>query len=316
MSTNRSSKTGVAWLIAASMPFALFAGSSSLEPPGVPEGPPILAPGPGGLPEGATGSLMWVVENQSDQVFAVDVTGLVATLIGSAGVDVGFGGLGYHPASDTLYCWNTSGASLYEVDRTTGAFTLVGSGTVFGADTFDIRPTDGAGIAWSVAEELHDIDLGSGASSFRVDTTGIGLASAFGPDGTYYNLDRANDTLYTVDVDTGTRTAVGPLGLNVNSTSLAFNPDDGFLYSIEIGDATYPLYRIDPATGAATVVGNVSGLPDNAGQQVTMATFLIFSYQPPIIQEIPTLGARGLTVLALLLGALALIWARRRGVRA
>ena len=74
-------------------------------------------------------SLLWVVENQSNNVYTVDVTTLSATLRGSAGIDVVFGGLGF--AQDgTLYAWNApNGAvagSLHTVNQTTGAFSLVG----------------------------------------------------------------------------------------------------------------------------------------------------------------------------------------------
>lgn len=287
-------------------------GSSSLAPDEGQASPAILAPGPGGIADGFGASLMWVVENQSEQVFVVDVASLSATLVGPSGISVNFGGLGYDPATAILYAWSTdAGGSLYTVDQTVGTFGLVGSDPLFGADTFDIRPTDSLAIAWSVLGELHDIDLGSGAATFRVATTGSGIASAFGPDGTYYNLDRGDDILYTVDVDTGVRTPVGPLGIDVGSTNVAFNPDDGYLYAIEILDATYPLYRIDPSSGAAVVAGNVTGLPANSGQQITMSTFLIEG-QGSSVLAIPAMSPYGLAVLGSALALVALVLLTRR----
>lgn len=50
----------------------------------------------------ADAAVMWVVENQSDQVFKIDTTTWAATLVGAAGVNLFFGGLGFDRAS-TLY---------------------------------------------------------------------------------------------------------------------------------------------------------------------------------------------------------------------
>lgn len=236
----------------------------------------------GALPLSAAASVMWIVENQSDQVYTVDVTTLNATLVGAAGVNVVFGGLGF--AQDgTLYSWNTDPGSLYTVNQSTGSFSLVGTDPLFGADTFDINPVTNEAIAWSVNGSLNDVNLATGDATFRVNTVpaNAGVASAFGESGTYYQLDRSADQLNRVDINTGAVTLIGNLGLNLESTNLAYNPVDDMLYAFGIMDANFPLYRIDPLTGAAAFVGNVAGIAGGANQQITMATFQVAQVPEP-----------------------------------
>lgn len=250
----------------------------------------------------------WVAENQSNQIFTVNVNTLTATLVGPANVDIVFGGLGF-AGNGTLYMWNTNPGNLYTVNQGNGNFTLVGGSGLFGADTFDIDPVTGAAIAWSVSGSLNDVNLGTGATSFRVNTVPgtIGLASAFAPNGTYYELDRDNDVLNRVDINTGIVTLIGALGFNSNSTNLGFNPDDGFLYTIQIQDANYPLFRINPATGAGTFVGNVSGFPNNSSQQITAGTFQVAATAP-----VPEPSTFALFGMVLALGAGCYIYRRQR----
>jgi len=228
----------------------------------------------------AAASLMWVVENQSNNVYTVDVNTLTATLVGSAGVDVVFGGLGF-AQNGTLYAWNTNPGNLYSVNQGTGAFTLIGGSALFGADTFDINPLTNEAIAWSVDGTLNDVNLGTGATSFRVATspTGQGVASAFGSDGTYYQYDRSTGNLNRVNTTTGVLTTIGGSGPSVNATNLAFNPDNNTLYTIAIMNALFPLYRIDPLTGARVFVGNITGLGNDPNQQITMGTFNVAAQQ-------------------------------------
>ena len=241
-------------------------------------------------------SLMWIVENQSGKVFTVDVNQLAATLVGDTNAAVSYGGLGFSQ-DGTLFAKgrvNNELGNLYTVDKTTGAFTLVGNGRYRqGAQTFDIDPQSGDAVAWYPNGALRTVDLVTGATSFRVWTNPIeqGFASAFRPNGTLFQLDYVDDELNRVNIDTGTITRVGSLGLDILATSLAYNPDDNMLYTIE-NDPSYPLYRIDPLTGAASLVGNVTGLPIIADQQVTMATFFVPAPEPSslVLLSIATLG--------------------------
>lgn len=65
----------------------------------------------------------------------------------------------------------------------------------------------------------------------------------------------AGTQLVTIDTTTGTHTVVGPLGGGIADVdALAFSEQDGKLNAID--DDTENLLRIEPSTGAASVVGN------------------------------------------------------------
>jgi PKD repeat protein len=117
----------------------------------------------------------------------------------------------------TLYVIDYGTNSLYAVDTTSGATTLIGPSPAYGGET------------WT------------------------GMTGA--PDGTMYasstNISRS--TLYTVDLATGTPTVIGEITGAPAIIDIAYNTLDGFIYGVEIVNDV--LVRIDPATGAGTVVG-------------------------------------------------------------
>ncbi|MHC4415804.1 MAG: NHL repeat-containing protein [Planctomycetota bacterium] len=229
---------------------------------------------------GATGeagaNIYWIVENQTDKLFKVDVTTLQATEVGDLGFDFGFGGLGFAP-DGTLYAWSTTdaGGQLYELNQTTGEGTLVGGSDLDGAQTFDISP-QGDAIAWSLDGSLNNVNLNDGSTAFRVNTSPLsnGVASAFGTDA-YYWADRDTDALYTVDIDNGDVTFVGDFSHNSLATNVGFNFADGMLYQTQNQFPLITMFQIDPSDGSSTMLGNVTGLPNQVNLEVTAGTFQI-----------------------------------------
>jgi hypothetical protein len=66
--------------------------------------------------------------------------------------------------------------------------------------------------------------------------------------------------LYTISIVDGTPTAIGPIGFAM--TGLAFDPTDGTLYGATSNNsAVHPhsLVTLDPATGAGTFIGDLTG---------------------------------------------------------
>jgi len=80
-------------------------------------------------------------------------------------------------------------------------------------------------------------------------------------------------TAYAIDPGTGTLTAGMSTTVEVNSNSIAIDPQGRFLYLETSGDfnptgpaaATISLYSIDPSTGALTAVGSGTSVATNGG---------------------------------------------------
>ncbi len=66
------------------------------------------------------------------------------------------------------------------------------------------------------------------------------------------------ENLYTIDTDDATLRFVMPLGNGTDGESIAFNPDDGFMYHMSGRGAGFVFERINLSTGAITGIG-ISG---------------------------------------------------------
>ena len=118
---------------------------------------------------------------------------------------------------------------------------------------------------------LYDVDPATGAAT---NPRSLGVNSVvgitFGPGGTLYGLMTFAGTfpnsLVRIDPVTGNTTVVGATGLdNVFEGDIAFNPATGLLYGLTdtAGAADRRnLFTMNPATGAATVVGHIAGVSD------------------------------------------------------
>jgi hypothetical protein len=121
----------------------------------------------------------------------------------------------------------------------------------------------------SNTDVLYSINLSTGAAT-PLGPTGFGDVEslAFSPDcATLYGVDDVKDKLITCSTATGACTAVGPLGVDVTDTGLAFM-SNGILYmSTDAPKNPSNFYRLDPHTGAATLIGvqgqEVTGLAAN-----------------------------------------------------
>jgi hypothetical protein len=169
-------------------------------------------------------------------------------------------GLALPAAGQTVLYGIDAGALLYRIDKATGAGTVIGP-IGFGAGNGAAADSQGRIFTHSGASDLLIlVDPGTGAGSVFLTLTGrpVGYGirgMAFDPqDHLYVALSRADtteiDLLATIDMTTGVYSTVGPTG-RTDIQGLAFSPQD-VLYAAGVFGG---LYRIDPATAAATVIG-------------------------------------------------------------
>jgi hypothetical protein len=200
------------------------------------------------------------------------------------------------PGSGTLFGTDPSNEDLIRVDPATGAGTVVGPMGV-GSPSLTVDPMTGAMYAGAGGgdDQLYRVDPATGGTTV-VGSTNLGLATVAGmdfrADGILFaavNLagdgGTGADHLALIDPNTAAATVIGPFGSCVGVTvpsggggsctlegieGIAFSPS-GTLYGAlsARGAAGAPgLYRIDPATGAATFLTSLvdgSGTPASGG---------------------------------------------------
>jgi glutamine cyclotransferase len=114
-------------------------------------------------------------------------------------------------SSGTLYAANFGNGNLYTVNKTTGAFTLVGS---IGTDIRDLD-FDNAGVLWGAnfANQLFTINPANGTRTFVANITGAGPVCSLMTDPQtgvmYASIYNNPSALYTLNKTTGVLTVVG-----------------------------------------------------------------------------------------------------------
>jgi hypothetical protein len=260
----------------------------------------------------ASAATLFAVDSINANFYRLDTQTAAATLIGPIGQRTGGPGLalewrtGKVFASEIVHPKAIDGGGLGVVNTTTGAIQPVPGGWdyVFSLSVPGIAfAGDGTLLgASAINPGLVRLDPNTSVATIIAGWTGtkevFGFASA--PDGTLFGIDKT--TLFRVNGTNGVLTPIGPHGIsltgNFQSLPLAFDPESGQLFSAD--GRTGRLFRINPASGAATLIGNTGIRP--SGLVVVGAS------------SIPTLGASGVLALSVLLGMVALVVMRRRTV--
>lgn len=226
-------------------------------------------------PSAGAGQL-YGVSQVYDEVFVIDTTTGVATLIGAIppgdnikGID--FDGSGELLGIDGFF----SEQRMWSLDADAGVGTFIGW---TGMDDHNgcLARDPNTGIFYShrswgagTFHQLVTVDTTTGISTPLWLTTGDtpdpnGFAGmTFLPDGTLLAYDPTNtgdSSLYSIDTATGVATQIGDTGddpLSIHG-GLAYDPDTDTLYMSNAAE----LWAIDPSTGVGTFIGN-HGLTDD-----------------------------------------------------
>ena len=200
-----------------------------------------------GLVVDTDSTIYTISEEPASKLWTLNPTTGAATLVGSLGFNLQEGDMTINPITGQMYVANGAGDNLYTVDKATGAPTLVGS---FGS-------------------------LGRDVSGLQfIGSTLYGLALT----------DNSPDVLLTVDPLTGVPTLIAATGTNcgviaalgrdpVSGTTFMACPSTGF------GNDNQ-LYSLNLTTGAATLVGPLTGMNFSA------SGFSVAG-EPSILQPVP-----------------------------
>ena len=201
----------------------------------------------------------------------VDPATAAATVIGPLGLAVGSAGADFD-CDGTLWAYSQAGAAtmdLYTVDLATGAATVAQSFAVPGLSTtsgFEFGP-DEATPYWRNGASLYTLDRAAGTVQL-VGPAGSGVSLTMPASCDQFlagDCGGGGCTLARIDPATAAVAPIGPTD-GISFTSLAAAPD-GTLYAHSNGS----LYRLDPATGAPTLIGPILVDGESAAAPVGMA---------------------------------------------
>jgi hypothetical protein len=225
-----------------------------------------------------TGRTLFGITWFSNELIAIDPATGEGRLIGSLG-EAAFS-YGIAARSGKLYTFDQVTNRIREINPVTGEFSTtidVGLSGLQGEGDLTFR-SDGVGFLVSnlnanaqPVNDLYTFDVTTGTSQ-RIGSVNVAIdALAFDSAGTLYALGQGDATLYTINTTTAAATAVGALGVDMNS------PIAGMAFAPAAPDGTEDIYAsiddrlhlINKNTGAATPVsadvldfgfGSVSGL--------------------------------------------------------
>ena len=190
--------------------------------------------------------------------FDTDVPGSFTTIAATA-LDPFAGDFGTEN-DNTLYIITYTNPTLYGIDITTGAETLIApvTGVTSGQNVSGMACDKTTGIMYASStdvnvSDIYTVNLETGELTL-IGTTGIPgiIEIAIDGTGTMYAWDIVNDEAFTVDKTTGASTLLGPLGVDLNYAQGGnWDPVSDVIYVAAYSTAGQ-LMTIDKTTGALT----------------------------------------------------------------
>ena len=208
-----------------------------------------------------------VTASTSAAQFLVAVDSAVSTIDSATGAKTPFAtlsatvgvasGLAYDAATRTMYLSSSNINSLFRLDLATGTTTSVGS---YGAGVILIHGLEfdsstGRLYGASSGGSIYVIDRSTGSAT-SIGTSGLTGPINLGYDArnkVMYATNSNTDSLYRMNLATGTASLIGPLNGPTSPQGLAYDSDTGVMYLVD--NSTDNLYSIDLGTGAATLIG-------------------------------------------------------------
>jgi IPT/TIG domain len=202
--------------------------------------------------------------SQPGSFYRINPANGAGTLVGAT--DDVMTGIAFDSTFTTMFGINTSpfaGQSIFTVDVTTGAMTLVGAtGTPPNNNVGDLTFVGSLLVGNSYVGEFCSFDQTTGAATLigSNGNTFQGLAIAADAAQTLY-FSYGSRILYTIDPADGALTTIAPLSgdIGANEILAAMTFLDGVLYAVtaEPGMIAARLVTVDPTTAVVTFVGDM-----------------------------------------------------------
>ncbi|MEM8709717.1 MAG: hypothetical protein AAGG01_02095 [Planctomycetota bacterium] len=201
--------------------------------------------------------------------------------------------------------WTTDGATLYAVDDdtlevvtidpvsglTTPTGTVVTGTGITGLTGLTSAPD---GSTWYLSDYdgadsyLFEGDIVTGVfSQIGFINDGIIIDIAMDANGDLYGMSISDDSLYSIDLNTGLGTVIGPTGLNANfAQGMDFDPSTGELFApIYTGGGTGQFCTLDLTTGLATQLEDT--FPLNAEMEIAIRPDFVATIGMPYCTAAP-----------------------------
>jgi hypothetical protein len=191
------------------------------------------------------------------------------------------------------------------VDLATGAYTVIATYTKPFNLGIDATPA-GQLYAYNDKNQLVQINPVTGATTLigTGSIPGFGFGTFFTPGGlttgAFYAIN-FNGDLYSINLTTGATTLIGNTGINLEAADLSFvcestgmaGSSDTLFYAaiVPVGPSctsTNNLYRINPATAAATLIGPTTGASPLGGAAYSNGVLYGFTADPQQIVRLDT----------------------------
>ena len=204
------------------------------------------------------GQLFFSEDDNSTGLYQLDITTGAATNLGDTGVNASTVGLS--PSSTPGVLFGSQPFALLEIQADGSGAAAIGGdvqeGLAFDAST--------GTLYGAINNQFRTIDPATGSNSATLAAPGGDVEGiAFGNGGVYGIISGSVVTdLLFYDPGTDSWTTIGSTGITWDQAGLAYDPGTDTLYAK--GDQDSNLYSIDPATGAATLIGD-TGIANGGG---------------------------------------------------